>query len=67
MCVLAYDGPRCKEPRVLPRGLGARFDGQFIITRAHVVEQGGVNFTTNPKAGQPEGHGRCAQRTIHSI
>lgn len=57
----------CREPRSLPHGLGARFEGQFIITKAHVVAQGGVNFTTNPKAGQPEGHGRCGLALTQAI
>eukprot|EP00899_Mesostigma_viride_P001349 jgi/Mesvir1/11214/Mv03063-RA.1 len=62
VCVLAYTGPDCKQPRAdLPTDGGGvlrmAFEGQLLLSQRHVRQNKGIAFTTNPKAGK-QSHGK---------
>eukprot|EP00854_Cymbomonas_tetramitiformis_P003962 gene3962-4932_t len=52
-CVAAYSGPLCHEPKPLPEGLTAEFDGDIIFNRGHIRRLSApfeISYKCNPKA-----------------
>ncbi|QDZ24594.1 hypothetical protein HOP50_14g71320 [Chloropicon primus] len=50
-CVAAFEGEECKDPKELPAGLTAKFEGNFVLNQRHVKQNKGIQIKTNPKAG----------------